>query len=148
MAWWTIGIDDDEIGDQPANLVEIALDDFANAKHPEGGELPTPERFLTALVGSLQRHRYDVVGIEAHTSDGQSLIYGSRGDRVLDTLADELVSKLTTCYREYLDRNPRATEVCSVIAFVLRYRPDRFLAHAESWELRDLRPVPNDKSQP
>jgi hypothetical protein len=148
MAWWSVGIGDDEIGDQPANLVEVTLDEFATAQRASGGQLPTPEVFLAGLAGSLRRHRYNVFGVEALTTDGRSMLYGGQEATEIDTLADDLVSKLMRCYREYHDRDARASEICSVIAFVLRYAPERFFGQAAGWELRRLRPVSNDESRP
>jgi hypothetical protein len=148
MAWWSVGITDDEIGDQPANLVEVTLDEFATAQHACGGELPTPEVFLNGLAGSLRRHGYNVFGIEGLTTDGGATLYAGRDDTEIDTLTDELVGGLMRCYREYRDRDARASEICSVIAFVLRYAPERFLAPAVGWELSRLLPVLSDEYRP
>jgi hypothetical protein len=146
MAWWTIGIHDDEIGDQPANAVEIALDEFASARRAAGTALPTPQAFLDALARAMIQHGGPsaVAGIEQRAAGKAPVIHPGSDDDTdpqLAALADALVAKLADCYRQYLDRDARPSELCAVIAFVLRHAPERFLAHAEDWNLQSLRPV-------
>jgi len=150
MAWWKVGIHDDEIGDQPANLVEIALDEFASARRTDGAPLPTPEAFLDALARAMIRRGGPSAaqGIEERAAGKPPVVHPSRDDEVdpqLVALTDALIAKLTGCYRQYLDRDARPAELCAVIAFVLRHQPDRFLAHAEDWSLQVLRPIPIPK---
>jgi hypothetical protein len=150
MAWWTVGIHDDEIGDQPANLVEIALDEFASARRADGAPLPTPAAFLDALAHAMIRcgSPSAAQGIEERAAGKVPVIHPGRDDDVdpqLVALTDALVAKLTGCYRQYLDRDARPAELCAVIAFVLRHEPQRFLAHAENWNLQVLRPTCSPK---
>ena len=150
MAWWTVGIHDDEIGDQPANLVEIALDEFASARRADGTALPTPEAFLDALANAMIRHGGPsaVPGIEERAAGKAPVVHTGRDvavDPQLAALTDALVAKLIDCYRRYLDRDARPAELCAVIAFVLRHEPERFLALAEDWNLQILRPAPVPK---
>lgn len=146
MSWWTIGIQDDEIGDQPANLVEIALDDFATARRADGVPLPTPKAFLDAFARSLLRHGVaaEFDGIEERAA-GKAPVFHPGSDNADDpqlaSLTDALVGKLKDCYRQHRDRDARAAELCAVVAFVLRHKPDRFLSRAKSWNLRLLRPA-------
>jgi hypothetical protein len=149
MAWWTIGIHDDEMGDQPANLVEIALDEFAAARLANGKPLPTPKEFLDAFARSLARQG-DPGGIEELTEGRAPILHpgsGSDADPELGSLLEALVDKLKQCYRKYRDREARPAELCAVIAFVLRHRPDRFLSEAENWALRDLAPAPGSSKE-
>jgi len=146
MAWWTIGIHDDEIGDQPANLVEIMLDEYASARRADGTPLPTAEAFLDALARALIRHGGPsaIRGIEERAAGKAPVFHPSHDDDAdpqLAALTDALVAKLLDCYRRYLDRDARPAELCAVIAFVLRHEPERFLAHSEDWKLQVLRPT-------
>jgi hypothetical protein len=150
MAWWSIGIGDDEIGDQPANLVEIALDEFAAGRRAAGAPPPTPKALLGAFTRSLVRHASasGLDGIEERAAGKSPVIHraGDSDDPQLALLTDPLVAKLMDCYRDYRDRDARPAELSAVLAFVLRYEPDRFLSNAKDWKLQVLRPIFGSKA--
>src|SRR5689334_12968790 len=99
MAWWTVGIDDDEIGDQPANLAEITLDEFASSRRARGAPLPTPATFLDALARAMIRHggMSAAAGIEERSAGSDPVFHPGRDadvDPQLDALTDALVAGL------------------------------------------------------
>ncbi|HEY0265906.1 MAG TPA: hypothetical protein VGC16_04085 [Rhizomicrobium sp.] len=142
MAWWTVGIDGDEVGDQPANLLELALDEFSQACRAAGKPRPTPQALLEAFARSLARQGL-AQGIVERADGRPEALHTAKddGDPDVLALADAVTDKLRECYRRYRSRDARATEICAVIAFVLRHQPERFLSQARDWNLHALRPA-------
>lgn len=148
MSWWDTGENDDVIGDQPADLMRHSLQDIAARRKPKLEELL---RAIAAVASSeagkkmLENVSGDTVHVTAKLQSGETVSVRAPSD---DQVDDDLVAALTDNlrglqkqYQEYMERNPRLSEWLSVLAFVLRYKPEEFLEDGAARPVADLKPT-------
>jgi hypothetical protein len=133
MSWWDTNNDDDVIGDQPADLVRHSLQQVAAAQKPALDDLLSA---VGAVVKSaegkemLEKVPPKLHGISAVLKSGETVSAKPEGEGTPDLVRSltENLRAIRDVYKERWERNPRLSEWLAVLAFVLRYRPEDFLA--------------------
>jgi Arc/MetJ-type ribon-helix-helix transcriptional regulator len=149
VSWWETDNNDDVIGDQPSDLVRNALREISRMRGHRSGSNPTLNELLVA-IGTVaeQNPRFCEskstvpIRLNAKLKTGEMI----RSDQVNGTsVAADLVQSLTTAlrelskiYQERWGRKPRLSEWASAFAFVLRYKPEEFVADGAEHPLSDI----------
>lgn len=156
MGWWATGHNDDIAGDDPADTVVEGLA-FYNETY---GHKPSFQELLDAFALTLQLYGSMLLAEpDTYLNEPMEALFASPAPTLVTSAnlgaldldpsssISSLVSHLLLVFRkiskQYLEsevqRKPRLTEICAVLAFPLRVRPERLLRDAAGLELKEFR---------
>lgn len=150
MGWWQTGLTgEDEIGDQPVDLLENALESLAQGRRSAHQPLPDRATLFTALARALPLPEscLDVSGIRGlevrarDTAPERYTIDSPAPDPHVQSVMSRVLQEIAGAYDAYLSRPPRVSEIGAIFAFVLRQAPERFLSDVRNWELSFILPL-------
>lgn len=146
MGWWHTGENEDElIGDEPADAVTSMLAKLTSMRKAKTQPPPTLQQLLDCLAAALKSTEsprlHDFHGLKARLSDGDELeskANNSEDHHMIDAIKDGII-EIDEIYREAFERSPTLREIVDNFAFVLGYKPTRFLTGLEQAEVEDFR---------
>jgi hypothetical protein len=146
MAWWSAGRGD-VIGDEPADVLQSALNLVAEHRRAAGQSKPSLKEILDSVVAAMhedkgeirQANSESVEPVSARVAGSETKVRSEESkiarDHTGGVIADAF-SRISKIYELEQGRKPRSRELVEVLAFVLGYQPERYLA--DSSDIREL----------
>jgi hypothetical protein len=141
MSWWDTGNETDVIGDGAADLAGGALKKIARQRKPKLEELL---RAIGLSVGTYASDASALRELVADAKDGSEPVSSGllRADDSVNDLLPPIRQALGEIAKEYgerWERKPKLSELLSIFAFVLGYRPEDFLEDGAQHPVKAIR---------
>ncbi len=137
MSWWDID-SENVMGDGPADVMRSALDDIAGGRDRQGRPRPSLQELLGGFARALRAYERrpgagDFQKVYAKLDSSSEPVHGAEeaADEQLVEAFSRAFARIESQYAERWERKPRRVELLEALAFILVYRPDRFLSGAE-----------------
>ena len=140
MSWWDVGGNgDDVIGDQPADIMGVALARFAAMREAQGQPKPTLQEVVDAVAALAEQTwgsppaaaPYRIVVVREPGPDVRSDVAAQTSDDPLMATLRHAFEEIGAAYQLRWERAPRLREILETLFMVLVAYPEAYLSDAE-----------------